>query len=114
MAIIYIKVEEGLITDHVYLAEEHPAPEGWVPAPEVYSIGGHWDGTTFTEATMSLEDLRIERDIRLQATDWRATVDYPGVDQNSWLTYRQALRDLPEGYTPTELSNVQWPVKPSE
>ena len=42
--------------------------------------------------------LRQERDKKLTETDWRATVDYPGSDQDEWKTYRQALRDLPSTY----------------
>ena len=62
--------------------------------------------------------LRKERDRRIAQTDWRATVDYPGTDQTAWLTYRQALRDLPSTASPTldaegNLTNVTWPTKPT-
>ena len=62
--------------------------------------------------------LRQERDRRIAQTDWRATVDYPGTDQTAWLTYRQALRDLPSTASPTldaegNLTNVTWPTKPT-
>ena len=61
--------------------------------------------------------LREERNKKIQETDWRATVDYPGTDQDAWLTYRQALRDLPSTSLPQldsdgQLSNVTWPTKP--
>ena len=61
--------------------------------------------------------LREERDRRIAETDWRATVDYPGTDQNEWKTYRQALRDLPATAEPQLdeqglLTNVTWPTKP--
>ena len=61
--------------------------------------------------------LREERDRRITETDWRATVDYPGTDQNDWRTYRQALRDLPSTAEPQldeegNLTNVTWPTKP--
>ena len=61
--------------------------------------------------------LREERDRRITETDWRATVDYPGTDQTAWLTYRQALRDLPSTAEPQldeegNLTNVTWPTKP--
>lgn len=61
--------------------------------------------------------LREERNRRLVETDWRATVDYPGTDKEVWLTYRQALRDLPSTATPElnengQLTNVTWPTKP--
>ena len=63
--------------------------------------------------------LRQERNRKIAQTDWRATVDYPGTDQAAWLTYRQALRDLPASTTkPTldengQLTNVTWPTKPT-
>tara|TARA_B100002019_G_C21247609_1_gene589283 strand:- start:809 stop:1174 length:366 start_codon:yes stop_codon:yes gene_type:complete len=61
--------------------------------------------------------LREERNHRLVKTDWRATIDYPGTDQEAWLTYRQALRDLPATSEPEldeqkNLVNVTWPTKP--
>ena len=61
--------------------------------------------------------LREERNRKLQETDWRATVDYPGTDKEAWLTYRQALRDLPSTSEPRldeqgNFVNVTWPTKP--
>lgn len=61
--------------------------------------------------------LRSERDQLIATTDWRATVDYPGSDQAAWLTYRQALRDLPANSTPSldengQLTGVNWPTPP--
>ena len=53
--------------------------------------------------------LREERDRRLAATDWRATIDYPGDDQAAWLEYRQALRDVTE----QDPENVTWPEEPT-
>ena len=64
-----------------------------------------------------LRFLREKRNILLKETDWRATVDYPGTDQEAWLTYRQALRDLPATAEPEldengMLTNVTWPEEP--
>ena len=62
--------------------------------------------------------LRIERDIRLAKTDWRASSDLTLAD--AWKTYRQALRDLPASASPSldsdgnlDLSSVTWPTEPS-
>ena len=61
--------------------------------------------------------LRLERDTRLAATDWRASSDLTLAD--AWKTYRQALRDLPASADPKLLngildeSSVTWPTKPS-
>ena len=61
--------------------------------------------------------LRQQRNQLLSATDWRATVDYPGSNQAAWLTYRQNLRDLPANSTPSldengQLTGVTWPTPP--
>ena len=62
--------------------------------------------------------LRIERDIRIAKTDWRASSDLTVSD--AWKTYRQALRDLPASATPKldsyyelDLTSVTWPTEPS-
>ena len=62
--------------------------------------------------------LRIERDRRLQATDWRASSDL--TLSGDWKAHRQDLRDLPAQQTPKLLSNgqldptsISWPPEPS-
>ena len=62
--------------------------------------------------------LRIERDRRLSACDWRASSDLTLTD--AWKTYRQALRDLPASASPSldsdydlDLTSVTWPTEPS-
>ena len=63
--------------------------------------------------------LRIERDAKLAACDWRASSDLTLSD--AWKTYRQALRDLPASASPKLDSNynldstsVTWPTEPSQ
>ena len=60
------------------------------------------------QAAEPIRLLREERDRKLAATDWRATIDYPGDDQAAWLEYRQALRDI----TLQDPENVIWPEEP--
>lgn len=62
--------------------------------------------------------LRIERNLRLAATDWRASSDLTLSDD--WKTYRQSLRDLPASASPKvasngslDLTSVTWPTEPS-
>ena len=62
--------------------------------------------------------LRIERNRRLQATDWRASSDL--TLSGDWKAYRQDLRDLPAQQTPKLDSNdqldptsISWPPEPS-
>ena len=61
--------------------------------------------------------LRVERDIRIAKTDWRASSDLTLTD--AWKTYRQALRDITT-QTPKlgsnyelYLTSVNWPTEPS-
>ena len=62
--------------------------------------------------------LRVERDRRLSACDWRASSVLTLTD--AWKTYRQALRDLPASASPSldsdydlDLTSVTWPTEPS-
>ena len=62
--------------------------------------------------------LRIERDVRIAKTDWRASSDLTLAD--AWKTYRQALRDLPASASPKldsnyelDFSSFTWPTEPS-
>jgi len=76
-----------------------------------------------TEVTRlnSLEPMRLlrkERNIRLAATDWRASSDL--TLSTAWKTYRQSLRDLPASSTPTlnsdgtlDISSVNFPSEPT-
>lgn len=52
--------------------------------------------------------IRIERNERLRATDWRMLVDVANGD--IWKVYRQALRDIPA--QPGFPENVVWPIEP--
>ena len=63
--------------------------------------------------------LRLERDRKLQETDWVTLKAFETKVEvsNVWQTYRQALRDLPSNSSPEldengQLSNVTWPTKP--
>lgn len=56
--------------------------------------------------------LRAERNARLAAADWTQLADSPmsGPVQEEWVTYRQALRDLPaETLDPAD---PEWPAQP--
>ena len=70
------------------------------------------------DAAEPMRLLRIERDVRIAKTDWRASSDLILTD--AWKTYRQALRDLPASATPKlgsdyelDLTSVTWPTEPS-
>ena len=62
--------------------------------------------------------LRIERNRRLQATDWRASSDL--TLSGDWKAHRQDLRDLPAQQTPKlnsdgelDPTSISWPPEPS-
>lgn len=55
------------------------------------------------------EDLRIERNRRLAASDWTQVADAP-VDRAAWAAYRQELRDLPDNTK--DPRNIVWPKQP--
>ena len=71
----------------------------------------------------SLKKLRKIRDSKLRNTDQYVLPDFPLESDDikqAWLTYRQALRDLPANspnvsldYDTNELTGVEWPVPPS-
>jgi hypothetical protein len=74
-----------------------------------------WDYCGFDEIENEIPDeyvwerLRIKRDALLAACDWRVVADAPW-DQAPWVTYRKALRDLPNVTTDPRLA--AWPVAP--
>lgn len=55
---------------------------------------------------------RIERNFRLSETDWVITkfLESGQVVPQEWVTYRQALRDLP---LIVDFNGIDWPVKPT-
>ena len=60
-----------------------------------------------------LEELRQNRNRRLEETDWTQNPDVPEATRERWREYRQALRDITK-QTPSDdaLSNITWPKKP--
>jgi len=60
-----------------------------------------------------LERLRKHRNRLLSQSDWTQSADSPLTDskKQEWATYRQALRDFPTGWTPSE--TVTFPSEPS-
>ena len=55
-------------------------------------------------------EVRQERNKKLTATDWTQTADVPQAVKDSYVTYRQALRDVTaqSGFPWT----ITWPVEP--
>lgn len=65
----------------------------------------------------NLAELRMLRDAKLAACDWRVVADSPlsEAQRSEWVVYRQALRDLPSTIQGPLLSleDVVWPSEPS-
>jgi hypothetical protein len=58
----------------------------------------------------TMDSVRAKRDALLQSSDWVGLTDAVVKNKEQWLSYRQALRDLPQSFeTPEE---VVWPTKP--
>jgi len=96
--------------------------------PELSSIDGFVQDKNTKKVnldTLQLEDiqpqtidpmhyLRIHRNKKLQFCDWTQGVDSPLTEakKTEWATYRQALRDLPNGITLNSISDIVWPSSP--
>ena len=73
------------------------------------------------ERDKDLTHIRGERDGNLAASDWTQMPDSPLSDSKKaeWATYRQELRDFPEGktkqseFTKDSDGRIVWPTKPS-
>ena len=82
-------------------------------------FGTTWSAVSakMTELTNAapMKELRRQRDEKLAETDWWAGSDHTMTTAQT--NYRQALRDLPDGASPTltdgVLGNVTWPSKPA-
>ena len=84
--------------------------DAYVDSGKVYTV--KVESTTSDEQTdltnQQWVNVRSERDLKLQETDWRASSDLTLSDD--WKTYRQALRDIT---TQSDPFNITWPTKPS-
>ena len=75
--------------------ESVPTPEVIVePEPEPIT----WD------------QIRSQRNYLISLTDWIFAPDIVLTNKEAWLTYRQALRDVPQNYSAPE--EVVWPTTP--
>ena len=65
----------------------------------------------FVAPALTWQQIRSRRDALLKDCDWTATVDAnPKPSKEAWLTYRQALRDMPQDFTTPDES--VWPTTP--
>jgi hypothetical protein len=73
----------------------------------------HSDGqdVVIEEIHYTWEDVRVQRNIELEQTDWRAVKDR--TMSQAWKDYRQALRDLPQDYESADDAADNWPGAPA-
>lgn len=81
-------------------------------APSAYHsfdfVSKQWIDLRTVETEWEL--IRSERNKRLAETDWTQLPDVPLHTRETWMSYRQALRDVTNQSNPF---TIEWPVKPS-
>ena len=90
-----------------------------IESDDVADFGTTWSAIsakmTEIDNAAPMKELRRQRNAKLAESDWMGNSDV--TMSSAWTTYRQALRDLPDGATPTwdgtTLGNVTWPTEPS-
>jgi len=109
---IYVKIEEGLVTESWRYPEGVIAPAEFTSVTQDHLVGWTYDGTTFYPPVQSLDELRLERDALLKGSDWTQLPDISlSIELKSdWVVYRQDLRDLTIGYVPS--ANPAFPIPP--
>tara|TARA_Y100000817_G_C16744152_1_gene493884 strand:+ start:267 stop:620 length:354 start_codon:yes stop_codon:yes gene_type:complete len=107
--------KNGKIENIIVADESYEAPDGYTIVDNAdAAIGDSWDGSVLTKPTPPTEadgwwhSLRVERNRRLEETDWWASNDLTMTDEQT--AYRQALRDLPANTS--DPANPTYPVKP--
>ena len=90
-----------------------------IESDDVADFGTTWTAVsakmTEIDNAAPMKELRRQRNEKLAESDWMGNSDVTMA--SAWTTYRQALRDLPDGASPTwdgtTLGNVTWPTEPS-
>jgi hypothetical protein len=60
--------------------------------------------------TREANRIRLQRDSLLCQTDWTQAADIPQTTKDKWISYRQALRDVPQ--QSSFPLNIVWPTPP--
>jgi hypothetical protein len=67
--------------------------------------------TTYSEEPpLTWQEIRYRRNSKISKTDWIFAPDVNISNKEAWLTYRQALRDVPQNFSSPE--EVVWPTEP--
>ena len=77
----------------------------------------NWDSDTWSFDLLAFwAKVRMDRDFKISVCDWTQVADSPLTDSKKaeWVTYRQALRDVPTNNSSvTSLDDVVWPTPPA-
>ena len=125
IGITEFKFGEGIVDETTYL-EKCQEVVGVTTTNDAILGTPTKDWTTFKAkydeimSTFPMDQLRIVRNKKLAETDWSQSPDVPSTTKDTWLTYHQALRDLPASANPTldedgflDHSSITWPTEPT-
>lgn len=94
------------------MSRHHATAEGNIPftAEEEAEMDAEAAAYAAGADSRKAAEVRTERNTKLAATDWTQTADVPQSVKDSYVTYRQALRDVPTqaGFPWT----IIWPETP--
>ena len=83
--------------------------------PDVKVVNKTWSAVSYSQNQIDAEWVRVRsiRNSRLRASDFTQIADAPltAEKKTEWLSYRQALRDLPQNTV--NPFDVTWPTQPS-
>lgn len=112
------KISDSTLTQQLAMTPELASIDGFVPDINVKKVNLETlqlEDIVNTFGVLPLMDyIRLHRDKRLTMSDWTVGADSPLSDSKKaeWQTYRQALRDLPNTNTATQIDDIVWPSKP--
>tara|TARA_R110000868_G_C10836321_1_gene759719 strand:- start:848 stop:1204 length:357 start_codon:yes stop_codon:yes gene_type:complete len=92
----------------------------WIDAPDDCEAGWELQNDALVApvgptAEERAEEARMRRNSLLAETDWTQANDSPltDADKQTWATYRTSLRDLTNHASWPDLTDADWPTKPS-
>jgi Phage tail assembly chaperone protein len=102
----------NLYKDYDSLTECLETVEPYIEGDWVYrvSVRALTDEEVQTRKDSAMQQIRATRNQLLATSDWTQLVDTPEAIKSAWVTYRQALRDLPSTITEPRTFSA-WPTK---
>lgn len=94
------------------MSRHHTTAEGNIPFTAEEEAEWNAKEAAFAAGadTRKAAEIRAERNAKLAATDWTQASDVPQAVKDSYVTYRQALRDVTaqSGFP----NQITWPTQP--